>query len=753
MTGRSRRGAARDASAVLLARRRVPVEPPVARPRGSRATTATRARCGQDSGRHDAAPAATTRRDQREQRRARRRGSRRGRRAGRRRARARSARRPRAPIDEQHERHGPGADRHEERVGGGRDPDRAGRQHQERRRARLRAGSPATERSASSTSRGGSSPRGRAISDRRRPGAAESGPLECRTAPAAIPADGCDVRRVGVDSVGEGRRGSRRGRADGATAASRSLVASERLVDRRRPSVSASATGQAAAAPTAAQQAAPTQPCGQQPDRPRRSRRRRPIAGDDPGPDLADPSCRRAAARRRRIRAPAVAQVGAPDDRDRDQRRPSGDAAIAPAGHRAGASALSEARVRWTQPPSRRGSRGLLTNFEIDVTRPVGGLVSVADVVDVILPVLDEAEALPWVLGAHAGRLSARSSSTTARRDGSAAIAARARRAWSSSSRGAASAPPAPPGSRAATSRRRLLHGLRRLARPARAAAVAEPVVDGDADLVLGARERRARGLAAARAARQPRARVASCAADAALALPDLGPMRAARREGLLDARDPRPPLRLAAGDGAARGARRVADRRGRRSLPPRGRALEGHRHGARNCARDGDMARACDEPSQRSGRCRADRDREGSLAGRCKTRLARRCTPAEAAAVAEAALADTLARSARDAGARAGGRARRRARTPGSPWLRGRPPARPAGSTRGSRRAFERRRRPGPADRHGHAAADLADARRGGDDVDGRRRRRGARRRASTAATGRLACASRSRARSRASR
>ena len=66
----------------------------------------------------------------------------------------------------------------------------------------------------------------------------------------------------------------------------------------------------------------------------------------------------------------------------------------------------------------------------------------------------------------------------------------------------------------AATGGRRLLHGLRRVARPARAAARrrAGPR-PASADLVLGARRARPRRLAAARAARQRRARLAAAPA------------------------------------------------------------------------------------------------------------------------------------------------------------------------------------------------------------------------------------------------
>ena len=107
---------------------------------------------------------------------------------------------------------------------------------------------------------------------------------------------------------------------------------------------------------------------------------------------------------------------------------------------------------------------------------------------------------------------------------------------------------------------------------------VADPVRGGDADLVLGARRPIARGAwpLHARAA-NTRARVRAAAAHR-VPLRDLGPMRAARREALLDLGHRGPPLRLAAGDGPARRRGGLDDPRGRRRLPPARGPLEGHR-------------------------------------------------------------------------------------------------------------------------------------------------------------------------------
>ena len=107
--------------------------------------------------------------------------------------------------------------------------------------------------------------------------------------------------------------------------------------------------------------------------------------------------------------------------------------------------------------------------------------------------------------------------------------------------------------------RRRLLHGLRRVVRPARAAAGRRPGrARARADLVLGARAPRPAPGRCTRARPTPLL-AAELRRRTGVPLRDLGPMRAARRERAARRSGiARPPLRLAAGDGAARGGRRA---------------------------------------------------------------------------------------------------------------------------------------------------------------------------------------------------
>ena len=152
---------------------------------------------------------------------------------------------------------------------------------------------------------------------------------------------------------------------------------------------------------------------------------------------------------------------------------------------------------------------------------------------------------------------------------------------------------------------------------PGELPAVAGPVLSGEADLVLGARRAVPR--------RRPlHARLGNRAVVRGLGVRDLGPMRAARRDGAAGARHRGPALRLAAGDGRPRPPRRLADRRDRGRLPAARGPLEGDRH-------------AC------AGPLRAVRDMRAVLAamsatviviakapvpGRSKTRLTPPCTP-----------------------------------------------------------------------------------------------------------------------------
>jgi glycosyltransferase involved in cell wall biosynthesis len=154
-------------------------------------------------------------------------------------------------------------------------------------------------------------------------------------------------------------------------------------------------------------------------------------------------------------------------------------------------------------------------------------------VVDLVLPVLDEATALPWVLGrvpAGVRPIVVDNGST----DGSAGVAAQLGATVVGEPRrgfGAACAA----GLAAATAPVVAFCDADASLDPAELGSVTGPVVAGGADLVLGARlptTRRAwplhARLANAYLARRLRAATGS-------ALSDLGPMRAARREALLD--------------------------------------------------------------------------------------------------------------------------------------------------------------------------------------------------------------------------
>ena len=95
---------------------------------------------------------------------------------------------------------------------------------------------------------------------------------------------------------------------------------------------------------------------------------------------------------------------------------------------------------------------------------------------------------------------------------------------------------------------------------------VADPVRGGDADLMLGARRPTARGAWPLHARAANTVLAFELRRRTGVPLRDLGPMRAARREALLALGIQRPPLRLAAGDGAARGGGGLDDPRGRAS-------------------------------------------------------------------------------------------------------------------------------------------------------------------------------------------
>jgi glycosyltransferase A (GT-A) superfamily protein (DUF2064 family) len=173
---------------------------------------------------------------------------------------------------------------------------------------------------------------------------------------------------------------------------------------------------------------------------------------------------------------------------------------------------------------------------------------------------------------------------------------------------------------------------------------VAGPVVAGAADLVLGAR-RAQPGAWPLHARVANRVLAAELRRRAAVGLTDLGPMRAAARLGPAGVGTRRPPVGLAVGDGAPRRPSRLAHRRGARLLSTESRSLEGHRHGPGDDSRReryGPGARQVTEPIPSTEVALAVLAK-APLAGRSKTRCCPPCTPEQAARLAEAALSDTL--------------------------------------------------------------------------------------------------------------
>ena len=294
-------------------------------------------------------------------------------------------------------------------------------------------------------------------------------------------------------------------------------------------------------------------------------------------------------------------------------------------------------------------------------------------------------------------------------------------------------------GLRAATRGGRLLHGRRR-ARSIRSSCRGCPVrvLDGDADLVLGARVAdRGAWPVHARAANRLLARELRRRSGAPLT--DLGPMRAARRTPLLDLgiADRRFGWPLEMVLRAAGAGWRIDEVR--RDLPPAGRALEGHRHRARDRARGQRHGAGPGVSAALVVLAKAPRP------GRSKTRLCPPCTPRDAAALARGGAGRHPRCGPGDAGRPARARPGRPGRRLAGARRRGRRAAR-----RRTRRApgacLRRRRRAGAARRDGHAAGHAGRprprpraARRAGG-------RRGARARRPTAATGPSACARRSR-------
>ena len=315
--------------------------------------------------------------------------------------------------------------------------------------------------------------------------------------------------------------------------------------------------------------------------------------------------------------------------------------------------------------------------------------------IDVVLPVLNEAAALPWVLGrmpagyrpivvdnGSDGRIGGDRGGARGARGARAAARVRRRVLGRAARRDGG---------------RRVLHGLRRLADPREL-----PRVCGArrADLVLGARAERGAWPLHARAGEPgagrsswPPASASRCATSA----------RCARRRA-----------RRCSSSGSSTGAsagrsrwscarrRGLAGRGVGRDLPAPQRPLEGDRDRARHrCGPSATWPRA---------RMNLIVIAKAPVAGRAKTRLCPPCTPQQAADLAEAALADTLDAVLVDTGRAARDRARRRARRLAARGLRRRGPARrrPGRAARGRLR---RRRRAGAADRDGHAAGDAGAA------------------------------------------
>jgi glycosyltransferase involved in cell wall biosynthesis len=152
--------------------------------------------------------------------------------------------------------------------------------------------------------------------------------------------------------------------------------------------------------------------------------------------------------------------------------------------------------------------------------------------IDVVLPCLDEAAALPWVLGQMppgfrpivADNGSGDGSAQVARRHGARVVDA--------PQRGFGAACHA--GLLAATSQVVCIMDADSSLDPADLPLVAGPVLDGVADLVLGRRRPAGRGAWPLHARLGNRAIAAAIRRRADVQLRDLGPMRAARRDGLL---------------------------------------------------------------------------------------------------------------------------------------------------------------------------------------------------------------------------
>lgn len=256
--------------------------------------------------------------------------------------------------------------------------------------------------------------------------------------------------------------------------------------------------------------------------------------------------------------------------------------------------------------------------------------------VDVVLPCLDEVQALPWVLerlpdGYRAIVVDNGSTDGSAElaRDLGALVVRENRRGFGAACHA---------GLLAATAEYVCFCDCDASLDPSELPGLVRAVAEGSADLVLGRRRPTARGawplharLANAELARRLRARTG---AD----LHDLGPMRAARRDRLLDLglgdRRSGYPLEMvlsAAAAGMTVAEREVAYR------PRAGRSkVTGTLRGTRQAVHDMGLLLAAPAPTLLVLA-------KSPVPGRVKTRLTPACTPEQAAVLAEAALGDTL--------------------------------------------------------------------------------------------------------------
>ena len=208
-------------------------------------------------------------------------------------------------------------------------------------------------------------------------------------------------------------------------------------------------------------------------------------------------------------------------------------------------------------------------------------VLSVAMEIDVVLPCLNEAGALPWVPSRMPNGfrpIVADNGST----DSSAAIAAaHGARVVHVPQRGFGAACHA--GLVAATSDIVCVMDADASFDPGDLPLVADPVLAQQAELMLGRRTTQGKGAWPLHARLGNRVLAAELRRRVGVPVRDLGPMRAARREDLLALEPDRSAVRVPAGDGGARGRGRLADRRDGRPVLPAGRQVEGHRHAPRH--------------------------------------------------------------------------------------------------------------------------------------------------------------------------